>query len=194
MRAPDLSTRVDRVRRATPAEAISGPGCCREDDILEALQASAWPDCCEQDLRDHVKACESCASLVAIVLPLLDEHRVATEHAPVPTSGVVWWRAQMRARQEAARAASRPISIAQGVALACAAGLIAGGLSLLGPAAGEWLGWTGSLAAAMPALRLPSIAWSEVQWMAPLTLAVLLALTMVLVLAPVAVYLAGSEE
>lgn len=168
--------------------------CSREDDLLEALQTSAWPDCCGQDLRDHVHACTACTNLVAIVLPLLDEHHVATSSAPVPSSGVVWWRAQMRARQEAARAAARPISIAQAIAFACAVGLVAGGVSLLTPALGTWFGWAGSLAGAWPAVRVPVFDLSTVQWLAPATLAVLLALTMVLVLAPVAVYLAVSDE
>jgi hypothetical protein len=34
----------------------------------------------------------------------------------LPGSGLVWWRAQMRARQEAADAAARPIAIVQTVA------------------------------------------------------------------------------
>jgi hypothetical protein len=45
-----------------------------------------------------------------------------TEAAP-PSSAIVWWRAQMRARQEAARAADRPITIVHGLAIACGAGL-----------------------------------------------------------------------
>ena len=41
-----------------------------------------------------------------------------TEAAP-PSSAIVWWRAQMRARQEAARAADRPITIVHALAIAC---------------------------------------------------------------------------
>jgi hypothetical protein len=55
-----------------------------------------------------------------------------TEAAP-PSSAIVWWRAQMRARQEAARAADRPITIVHGVAIACGAGVA---LSLIGTAIG----------------------------------------------------------
>ena len=45
-----------------------------------------------------------------------------TEAAP-PSSAIVWWRAQMRARQEAALAAERPITIVHGLAIAAGAGL-----------------------------------------------------------------------
>ena len=45
-----------------------------------------------------------------------------TEAAP-PSSAIVWWRAQMRARQEAARAVERPITIVHGLAIACGVGV-----------------------------------------------------------------------
>jgi hypothetical protein len=166
----------------------ASPPCAREAELLDALQTSAWPDCCPRDLRDHVAACASCAELEAIVRPLLDEHHLAVSSASVPPSGAVWWRAQMRARQEAAQRAARPVSIAQAIGVACAVGVLAGGLTLLAPMLGDWFGWTAGLAG-----TLPSVTWSEIQWLAPATMAVMLALTMVFVLAPVAVYLAVKE-
>ena len=64
-----------------------------------------------------------------------------TEAAP-PSSAIVWWRAQMRARQEAARAADRPITIVHGLAIACGAGLT---LSLIGTAVAGVRGSSGWL-------------------------------------------------
>ena len=62
-------------------------------------------------------------------------------HAEPPSSARVWWRAQMRARQEAAQAANRPLRIVHAVAIACGAGLLLG----LGTIAIAWLrgsnGW-----------------------------------------------------
>jgi hypothetical protein len=43
-----------------------------------------------------------------------------------PSSAIVWWRAQMRARQEAARAAERPLAIVHALSIACVAGLLLG--------------------------------------------------------------------
>jgi hypothetical protein len=57
------------------------------------------------------------------------EAALARREAAPPSSAIVWWRAQLRARQEAARAADRPITIVHGLAIACAAGLT---LSLVG--------------------------------------------------------------
>src|SRR5689334_7907383 len=42
----------------------------------------------------------------------------------VPAAGQVWWRAAVRARLEAVHAAARPLSWSQGVAAACAVGLV----------------------------------------------------------------------
>ncbi|HEY6843311.1 MAG TPA: hypothetical protein VI391_04030 [Thermoanaerobaculia bacterium] len=72
---------------------------------------------------------------------LAAEGKDARMHAEPPSSARVWWRAQMRARQEAAQAANQPLTIVHAVAIACAAGLVLG----LGTVAIAWLrgssGW-----------------------------------------------------
>jgi hypothetical protein len=178
--------------------------CPREAELLDALQTSAWPDCCPRDLRDHVAACTSCAELEAIVRPLLDEHHRTVSTASVPPSGAVWWRAQMRARQEAARKAARPISIAQAIGVACALGILAGGFTLLAPSLREiadtagnagWLTWAASVMPSPPWTSFDSSFQSmTLESLAPATMAVLLALTAVLLLAPVAIYLASAGD
>ena len=72
------------------------------------------------------------AEIEAIVAEAIAaEAAVARTEAAPPSSAIVWWRAQVRARQEAARAADRPITIVHGLAIACGAGLA---LSLIGSA------------------------------------------------------------
>lgn len=53
------------------------------------------------------------------------EAAVARREAAPPSSAIVWWRAQMRARQEAAKAVERPLTIVHAVAIACGLGLLA---------------------------------------------------------------------
>src|SRR5512140_1770898 len=78
----------------------------------------------------------------AIEAALRAEGEAARRTAVVPSAALVWWRAQLRARQEAARAVTRPIAIAQGLAVACSAGLALG-------IAGVAVGWArGALGAA----------------------------------------------
>ena len=85
--------------------------CVRELDVADAVVSGRWPDGAA-DLRDHVERCSSCADLVTILGPLLDAGDSVWQDARVPSSGVVWWRAQMRARREATRAANTPLTIA----------------------------------------------------------------------------------
>ena len=48
----------------------------------------------------------------------------ARREAQPPSSAIVWWRAQLRARQEAAHAADRPVTIVHTLAIACGIGLL----------------------------------------------------------------------
>jgi len=59
-----------------------------------------------------------------------DEREEAWREARLPTSGQVWWRASTRARAEAAATAARPITMLQGLAGACAAGVSAAVITL----------------------------------------------------------------
>lgn len=165
--------------------------CAREAELLDALQATAWPDCSPEDLRAHVRECRSCEELAAIVLPLLDEHRAATLQARVPSSGIVWWRAQQRARLEAARTAARPITVVQRLSAACAAGLLAAAVGYVSPTMREALARMGTMLRGLAepgSAGLPAIPWAEII-ITPLGAAMAIGLTMALVLAPLAIFL-----
>jgi hypothetical protein len=57
------------------------------------------------------------------------EASVARSEAAPPSSAIVWWRAQMRARREAAQLADKPIAIVHALAIECGVGLA---LALIG--------------------------------------------------------------
>ncbi|HEX9367524.1 MAG TPA: hypothetical protein VF921_12905 [Vicinamibacterales bacterium] len=83
------------------------------------------------------------AEIEAIVAEAIAaEAALARAEAAPPSSAIVWWRVQMRARQEAARAADRPITIVHGLAIASGAGLA---LSLIGTAVARVRGSSGWL-------------------------------------------------
>lgn len=48
----------------------------------------------------------------------------ARREAAPPSSAIVWWRAQMRARQQATQAVERPLTIVHALAIACGIGLL----------------------------------------------------------------------
>ena len=73
------------------------------------------------------------------------DYRAACEQARPPAAGVVWWRADRRRRNEAARAAARPIAVVHAVAAACAAGVAAALLQFLAPWVRQWITALGGL-------------------------------------------------
>ena len=155
--------------------------CAREDELLAALQASRWPDACADSLRTHVESCGSCTQLAELARELLEDHRGLMLAAPVPSSAIVWWRAQMRSRREAAERATRPITVIQGVAVACAAGLLIAAAGFFGPTFRSALGWVEGAAGAVTGFG-------------PLFVGVAAAIGLAVIIAPLALYFTFHEE
>src|SRR5690242_1925729 len=97
--------------------------CEFEAEVLAAVVESRWPDGVPADLHAHVARCVVCSEVAQVAGAIGSDAREMRAEAPLPESGIVWWRAQLRARREAAEAAGRPITAAQLVAFGCAVGL-----------------------------------------------------------------------
>jgi hypothetical protein len=98
------------------------------------------------------------AEVEAIVAEAMSlESSCAASEAQPPSSAIVWWRAQMRARREAAELAEKPITVVHALSIAAGIGLM---LSVIGYAvagvkgSAAWLAglWqsAGAAAAAIP--------------------------------------------
>ena len=117
------------------------------------------------------------------------EASAARGEAAPPSAAVVWWRAQMRARQEAAQLADKPIAVVHALAIASGAGLALtlGGIVLT--AARGSLGWLTDLyrlatsAAGSFAMFDLSGGWLTVSLTAMLITIVIVSLATVLILA-----------
>ena len=92
--------------------------CVHEQDVLDAIAAGRWPGRCDAELRQHVAGCPLCRDVATVFAAISEERDAAFADNAVPPSSVVWWRAQIRAREEAAAAAARPIAVTQAVAVA----------------------------------------------------------------------------
>jgi hypothetical protein len=77
------------------------------------------------------------------------EASVARREAQPPSAAIVWWRAQMRARQEAARAVERPLTIVHAVAIACCTGLFVSIVGVALAATKGSFGWLGGIYTAL---------------------------------------------
>jgi hypothetical protein len=159
--------------------------CQFESEVLAAVVQSRWPERVEPSLREHVSTCAICSDVAAVAGAIDEAREEMRESVVVPDSGAVWWRARLRARREAAKAAGRPITAAQVMALACAAGLLGacfGATSSLFQSALKWiastvagLDWKGFIAFAAALLAEHGL--------------LAIGVVVVLLLAPAAVYL-----
>jgi len=109
--------------------------CVREAETIDAVTSGAWPGACAADLRAHVAACEACSETAAVATAIRSDWQSAYADVRVPSAGLVWWRAQLRSRQDVAEKAGRPITYAQAVAATAAAVL----LFVLGGLLWPWL-------------------------------------------------------
>ena len=151
--------------------------CLRENEVLEAVTCGRWPAACPSELRSHVAECVFCSDVLEVALALHQDREAAQQDANLPSAGLVWWRAELRARQEALRAVSQPITVVQALGSAAMAGVGFAIIRRLWP-------WLRALVS-MPdfsALSVPQ--WSIV-------IAFGLA---VLVIAPIAMYLVLSDD
>src|SRR3954462_6444598 len=164
--------------------------CDREQDVLDALAAGRWRERCDDDLRAHVSSCGVCTDLSHVAAALLHDRDMARSHARVPPAGVVWWRAQLRAREDAARAAGRPVAFVQGVAASVSLWLIVALFRALPD--GYVSEWRASLMSSLPALPFTMADVARIAEAVPVVLVVLIVAW--LVLAPVAIYFAAADE
>jgi hypothetical protein len=68
------------------------------------------------------------------------DHERWWDTAEVPPASLVWWRAQVRARAEAAQAVSRPVLVAQVVFAAVVVTVAVAAWLMFAPAAASWAG------------------------------------------------------
>ena len=153
--------------------------CVREEEVLELLRSGK----CDDELRAHVDACALCTDLVIVAAAIVDDRDAMLKDAEIPGSGIVWWRMQVRMRDETARAAGRTLLAVQTLAVTLAAVIALAVLNFTSP------GWLKSVAAAVTVDY--ALLKSFLIFGAPL---VFLALVTWLAFAPIAAYLAMSKE
>ena len=100
-------------------------GTCSYEDAVVAL-ALAGPDAgAAPALRAHLAGCPSCREVHGLVSVLHEDRAETLAQVQVPSAGLVWWKATLRARHEDAARATRPITVVAGLTAACLVGLLA---------------------------------------------------------------------
>jgi hypothetical protein len=174
------------------------PACPREQDVINAIVTGRWPHHCDETLPAHVAECSVCTEIVDVAGVFRVERDELHSDASLPSAGQVWWRAAIRAKLEASEQVARPFSWLFGVSVACVVGLSIAVVELL------WAPVQLALTSAPAVTWTPSFGLGEVVRLlpsltdlSPLTSTgafVLLGATACLLLAPLALYFALSDE
>lgn len=141
--------------------------CTRAQEALDLVRAGRWPHGCDDETRSHITSCEDCHGAVQVASMIANDYHAAMRTAPVPGSGLVWFRTQRRARQEAEHHAARIMTLVQAVTVGVGVTVAA---AIVGP---EAMSGVVELASSLPFWPLVAV----------------VGLTASLALAPVALYL-----
>jgi hypothetical protein len=99
---------------------MSAERCHREDELLDALGRGFVG----AELDEHVTSCAVCSELRLVAGALLDDRAQAMNEAAVPSAGTMWWRMQLRQRQEAQSLTRRSLIFGQAATLVIAIALV----------------------------------------------------------------------
>lgn len=97
--------------------------CSSEKELQASLRQGRWPHACDPDLRAHAASCRDCQELALVTQTLqkaksnLDQlarlHLARVGGSP----GLLWWRGQLRRRNEAIQSVTEPLALAEKVGL-----------------------------------------------------------------------------
>ena len=141
-----------------------------------------------------VEGCLSCAEIAAIAQAFSDDRITLLREAQVPSSAIVWWRAQMRSRREAAEVAAQPMTWAQGLAIACAVGVLVAAAGFFTPTFMKALEWMMGTSLPAPSFSLPAMSVPDEPLTNPIIVAMVAALGLSAIVLPVVLYFTFREE
>ena len=162
--------------------------CAREREVTELLHRGYWPEACPDELRAHVEACRMCSDLVAVRTALQTARQQTMQLPHLESPGAIWWRAQLRRRNEAIERVGRPILGAQIFALAIS---VVVGVAVLAWQGNALKAWFADLPRALHLDALVPAAMSQSGGLASILLPVL---ATVALLSGVVVYLATEKQ
>ena len=165
--------------------------CPREQEVVNAVLAGAWPHRCDDELVSHAAVCGVCKEVAGVAVLLREDLESSRIDVHVPAAGQVWWRAAVRARLESTQAAARPMTWMHAITAAIVLGAFLAGVTALWPKLPAAVNVIRSLSADM--LPSPDVTNAIAGGLAQSVTIGLIAAA-VLLLAPLAVYFALSDD
>jgi predicted anti-sigma-YlaC factor YlaD len=166
-------------------------GCPREKEVRELVERGQWPAAIAPELNAHLRECRACADL-ALVTDVFQQARAnAAGPRNVAAPGLLWWKAQLRRREEAMERIGRPILSAQIFALVLNLMVVIGLVAWEAAHGVDWLSWFVTTGQAGEAGIGSLLAGALSGWG---LLVVIPAMAIVALLCGAAVYLAAAEH
>ena len=137
--------------------------CAREQELSEVLRVGHWPEACDPQLREHVNSCEPCGELVLLSQAFQASRADAMSQANLSHPGTLWWRAQLRRRNEAVQKLSQPTQWFSRIALLGALVVTVGFLAWQRAYVGDWIGWLSEMPHSS-SLRMDSLWGAAAKW------------------------------
>jgi hypothetical protein len=170
---------------------MMGTSCPREIEVVASVLDSGRGRVDDESVSAHLECCEACREVAMVTRLMTSDHDHARQVIRVPAAGQVWWRAAVRARLEAVHAAARPLTWSHGVAGACALGLAVALIGLAWPAVRDAVAWVSTFAFhAAPFHEASTFLGATLRG----AVMAMLVAAVCLVIAPVALYFALSDE
>lgn len=165
--------------------------CPRKLELTEALKAGHWPEACEASLREHVESCAECSEQVLLTQSFKAARAGGVAQGTLQHPGTLWWRAQLRRRNEALHRLNQPTQWFSGIALLSTLVVMIGFLAWQRQSIEGWVRWLGELPHSS-SLRMESF-WSAAatnwNWLLVLSCAVSLVL-----FGAVALFISANRE
>ena len=175
-----------------------GP-CVHEKELTRLLALGHYPHACPPELSAHAETCRSCAELILVTRAFQTTRAQTVAAANLASPGLLWWRAQLRRRNQAVERVGKPILGANIFALSVMLLFGVGFLATQATSGLRWLSWFTQLPAATafhleslwPTTLLSSSALLSSGWGLPLLIPVCATLAL---LGGVAVYLSLEKQ
>jgi hypothetical protein len=137
--------------------------CSREAELSAVLRAGQWPDACDPALRNHVEGCDACSEYLVVKTAFMESRAAAIQRPRLQSTGILWWRAQLRRRDEALKQLNQPVSIAGTVALLSTLAVAIGFAVMQWRLCWDWLRWLAG-ASHSESMQLTSLWTSTSGW------------------------------
>jgi hypothetical protein len=83
--------------------------CPMEKQVMAAVRGGQWPAACDPGLLAHVQECRTCHQIASLSAVFRDSRSEAAGNARLGAPGLLFWKAQLRRRNEALEHITRPI-------------------------------------------------------------------------------------